>query len=43
MTGGWGWWCREADAIRSGASSLIPFDELVEVMRVSFDVVESLG
>ena len=31
------------DAIRSGAPSPIPFDELVEVTRVSFDVVDSLG
>ena len=31
------------DAIRSGAPSPIPFDELVEVTRVTFDVVESLG
>ena len=28
-------------AIRHGGSSLIPFEELVEVTRVSFEVVEA--
>jgi len=31
------------DAIRTGGPSPIPFDELVEVTRVSFDIVDSLG
>ncbi len=31
------------EAIRSGGASSIPFDELVEVTRVSFDVVDALG